>query len=77
MSKKDNYMADLDAKYLNVEKYKYIKSGTEVKHSVFGKGIIECINLGQIVVRFEKSNNKEEIKKFMFPNAFVDGFLKV
>ena len=77
MNRKNNYMSELDSKYLNVEKYKNIKCGTEVKHSVFGKGIIECVNTGQIIVRFEESTNKEEIKKFMFPNAFVDGFLKV
>jgi len=77
MNRKDNYMAELDTKYLKVEKYKNIKSGTEVKHSAYGKGIIEYINLGQIVVRFEESNNKVEIRKFMFPNAFVDGYLKV
>lgn len=77
MSKNDYSKISVDSKYLSLEKYKNIKNGTVVKHEVFGYGTVCQINKFQIEILFEGSNSQIGLKKFMFPNAFVDGYLKI
>ena len=77
MSKNDYSKMSIESKYLCLEKYRNIKNGTVVKHSVFGFGTVSQINRSQIEVLFKERDNKIELRKFMFPNAFVDGYLKV
>lgn len=52
--------------------YSSIKAGTILLHKKFGKGTVVCIKNGLILVKF---NNGE--KKFEFPSAFENGFLKL
>lgn len=47
-----------------------IKKGMKVRHRAFGEGIVQNISSGIIEIRF-----KEQIKKFKFPGAFLQGFL--
>ena len=48
-----------------------VGAGARLLHKSFGKGIVKKIDSGMIVVNF---NGVE--RKFQFPNAFYDGYLK-
>ena len=49
-----------------------VKVGANVKHKSFGDGIIISIESGMILVSFGKAE-----KKFQFPQAFENGFLRI
>ena len=52
-----------------------IKAGTIVSHKAFGEGHVIGIDGAIVVVKFAGLGNKE--KRFQFPGAFEQGFLKV
>ena len=49
-----------------------IHAGTIVKHRAFGKGEVKGINGSVMVVTFNGND-----KRFQFPGAFEQGFLKI
>lgn len=50
--------------------YSNVQVGTIVTHESFGKGTITKLVSTRMTVKF-----KEGTKKFMFPSAFIQGFL--
>lgn len=77
MKKKNNTNIDYNYTYLSIGKLRNVKNGTIVNHSIYGNGVISNINRTQLEVTFEEARYNYESKKFMYPNAFVDGYLKV
>ena len=49
-----------------------VQLGSQVRHKAFGVGTVKAISDGLIVVAFGRSE-----KKFLFPGAFVQGFLSL
>lgn len=48
----------------------WVKIGVGVQHKSFGSGVIESIDNTHITVKFDNTS-----KVFIFPNAFIDGYL--
>ena len=57
------------------QKYKHIDVGTKIKHKTFGKGyVVQMLNSRKMMkIKFYDSDSE---KNFVFPDAFVKGFIE-
>lgn len=53
-----------------------INIGTNVIHKAFGKGTVIKLTNDKITIRFYNKKGRAIEKLFMFPGAFIQGFLK-
>ena len=67
---KESIKSKREKEEIDAQIYSRLKVNDEVVHNVFGRGVIKSITDKNIIVTFGKAE-----KMFLFPDAFVNGFL--